>query len=129
MPGPHARLRAIGETLRNEESRFIGYPEIERKSRELGFGMSVRTIRFYVDEGILPSPKKVGKSPVFEEEWILNVLLAVHLMKSRFNRSLTEIRTVLGALQEPPSCWPTSCRSSTRTTSERARSGPSRRLA
>ena len=102
MPGPHARLRAIGETLRNEESRFIGYPEIEQKSRELGFGMSVRTLRFYVDEGILPAPKKVGKSPVFEEEWILNVLLAIHLMKSRFNRSLTEVRTVLGALQEPP---------------------------
>ncbi len=102
MPGPHSRLRTIGKTLQAEEQRFIGYPEIERKSRELGFGVSVRTIRFYVDEGILPLPKKVGKTPVFEEEWILNVLLAVHLMKTRLNRSLTEIRTILGALQEPP---------------------------
>lgn len=102
MSGPHARLRAIGKTLKDEEQRFVGYPEIERKSRELGFGVSVRTLRFYVDEGILPSPKKVGKTPVFEEEWILNVLLAVHLMKTRLNRSLTEIRAILGALQEPP---------------------------
>lgn len=102
MSGPHARLRAIGKTLKDEEQRFVGYPEIERKSRELGFGVSVRTLRFYVDEGILPSPKKVGKTPVFEEEWILNVLLAIHLMKTRLNRSLTEIRAILGALQEPP---------------------------
>ena len=102
MAGPHSRLRAIGKTLQDEERRFIGYAEIERKSRELGFGMSVRTLRFYVDEGILPPPKKVGKTPVYEEEWILNVLLGIHLMKTRLNRSLTEIRTVLGSLQETP---------------------------
>ena len=102
MSGPHHRLRSIGKTLQDEESRFIGYAEIERKSKELGFGMSVRTLRFYVDEGILPPPKKVGKTPVYEEEWILNVLLAIHLMKTRFNRSLTEIRVILGTMQEPP---------------------------
>ena len=72
----HHRLREIGKSLQAEESRFIGYPEIERKSKTLGFGMSVRTLRFYVDEGILPTPKKVGKTPVYEEEWILNVLLS-----------------------------------------------------
>jgi len=98
----HSKLRAIGRLLKEEESRFIGYSEIERKSKELGFGMTVRTLRFYVDEGILPSPKKVGKTPVYEEEWILNVLLAIHLMKTRLNRSLTEIRTILGRLQEDP---------------------------
>ncbi|MGE0707142.1 MAG: MerR family transcriptional regulator [Planctomycetota bacterium] len=101
-PGPHHRLRSIGKALKDEESRFIGYAEIERKSKELGFGMSVRTLRFYVDEGILPPPKKVGKTPVYEEEWILNVLLSIHLMKTRFNRSLTEIRLILGSMREPP---------------------------
>jgi DNA-binding transcriptional MerR regulator len=102
MAGPHHRLRSIGKALKDEESRFIGYAEIERKSKELGFGMSVRTLRFYVDEGILPPPKKVGKTPVYEEEWILNVLLSIHLMKTRFNRSLTEIRLILGTMREPP---------------------------
>lgn len=96
------RLRSIGKILQEEQSRFIGYPEIERKSRELGFGMSVRTLRFYVDEGILPAPRKIGKTPVYEEEWILNVLLAIHLMKTRFNRSLTEIRQILQTMSESP---------------------------
>lgn len=96
------KLRSIGRILKDEESRFIGYPEIEKKSRDLGFGMTVRTLRFYVDEGILPPPKKVGKTPVYEEEWILNVLLSIHLMKTRFARSLTDIRATLNLLQEDP---------------------------
>ncbi len=96
------KLRTIGRILKEEESRFVGYPEIEKKSRDLGFGMTVRTLRFYVDEGILPPPKKVGKTPVYEEEWILNVLLSIHLMKTRFARALTDIRAVLGLLQEDP---------------------------
>lgn len=102
MSNGHQRLQAIGKALKAEESRFIGYAEIERKSKALGFGMSVRTLRFYVDEGILPPPKKVGKTPVYEEDWILNVLLAIHLMKTRLNRSLTEIRAILAQLQESP---------------------------
>jgi DNA-binding transcriptional MerR regulator len=99
---PHSKLREIGRLLQEEESRFIGYSEIERKSKELGFPMTVRTLRFYVDEEILPPPKKVGKTPVYEEEWILNTLLGIHLMKTRLSRSLTEIRTILGRLQEEP---------------------------
>src|SRR4051812_24180450 len=94
------KLREIGRLLKEEESRFIGYAEIERKSKELGFGMTIRTLRFYVDEGILPPPKKVGKAPVYEEEWILNVLLSIHLMKTRLNRSLADIRLILQRLQD-----------------------------
>src|SRR5579871_6060427 len=97
------KMREIGRLLKEEESRFIGYPEIEQKSKELGFGMTIRTLRFYVDEGILPPPKKVGKMPVYEEDWILNVLLAIHLMKTRLDRSLSEIRVILQRLQEDPS--------------------------
>ncbi|HZU98189.1 MAG TPA: MerR family transcriptional regulator [Planctomycetota bacterium] len=96
------KMREIGRLLKDEESRFIGYPEIEQKSKELGFGMTVRTLRFYVDEGILPPPKKVGKAPVYEEDWILNVLLSIHLMKTRLDRSLSEIRVILQRLQEDP---------------------------
>jgi DNA-binding transcriptional MerR regulator len=97
------KMREIGRLLKEEESRFIGYPEIEAKSKELGFGMTIRTLRFYVDEGILPPPKKVGKTPVYEEDWILNVLLSIHLMKTRLNRSLAEVRLILQRLQEDPS--------------------------
>ncbi len=102
MSGENQKLKAIGRRLQDEESRFVGYAEIEHKTRELGFGMTVRTLRFYVDEGILPPPKKVGKTPVYEEDWILNVLLSVHLMKSRLNRSLADVRAVLGRLSEDP---------------------------
>ena len=96
------KMKEIGRLLKEEESRFVGYPEIEAKSKELGFGMTVRTLRFYIDEGILPPPKKVGKTPVYEEDWILNVLLGIHLMKTRLNRSLSEVRVILNRLQEDP---------------------------
>jgi DNA-binding transcriptional MerR regulator len=95
-------MKEIGRLLKEEEKSFVGYPEIEQKSKELGFGMTVRTLRFYVDEGILPPPKKVGKAPVYEEDWILNVLLSIHLMKTRLDRSLSEIRVILQRLQEDP---------------------------
>lgn len=95
-------MKKIGRLLKEEEERFIDYAEIERQTAELGFPVSVRTLRFYVDEGVLPAPNKVGKKPVYDKDWILNVLLAIHLMKARMNRSLKDIRSILGKLTEDP---------------------------
>lgn len=95
-------MEKIGRLLKEEEQRFIGYSEIESRTTELGFPVSVRTLRFYVDEGILPPPNKVGKKPVYDEDWILNILLSIHIMKTRLNRSLREIRIILGHLTESP---------------------------
>jgi DNA-binding transcriptional MerR regulator len=97
------RLREIGARLREEEARFLDYRQIEEKSRELGFPTSERTLRFYVTEGVLPAPaRRGGRTPVYEEGWILNVLLAVHVMKTRLGRSLAEVRAVLNRLAEDP---------------------------
>lgn len=97
------RLREIGARLKDEEARFLDYRAIEEKSRELGFATSERTLRFYVTEGILPPPARRGaRTPVYEEDWILNVLLALHVMKSRLGRSLAEGREVLKNLTEEP---------------------------
>jgi DNA-binding transcriptional MerR regulator len=95
-------MENIGRLLKEEEQRFIGYSEIESRTTEMGFPVSVRTLRFYVDEGILPPPNKVGKKPVYDQDWILNVLLCIHIMKTRLNRSLREIRAILGLLTENP---------------------------
>ena len=95
-------MEKIGRLLKEEEQRFIGYSEIESRTTELGFPVSVRTLRFYVDEGILPPPNKVGKKPVYDEDWILNILLSIHIMKTRLNRSLREIRIILNHLTESP---------------------------
>jgi len=103
------RLREIGQRLRTEEARFIDYPTIEEKSGALGFPTSVRTLRFYVAEGVLPPPRKVGKTPVYEEGWIMPALLAIHLMKTRLHRSLGEIRTILENLAVHPDELVESC--------------------
>lgn len=97
------RLREIGARLRDEEARFLDYRAIEEKSRELGFPTSERTLRFYVTEGILPPPaRRNGRTPVYEEDWILNALLAIHVMKTRLGRSLAEARAVIRNLAEDP---------------------------
>ncbi|MFQ5653134.1 MAG: MerR family transcriptional regulator [Planctomycetota bacterium] len=90
------KVQEIGELLRREESEFIDYPTIAQKASEHGFPTSVRTLRFYVNERILPPPRRYGKSAVYKEKDILSLLLAIHLMKTRFQLSLAEIKTILG---------------------------------
>ena len=90
-----SKASEIGEVLQEEARRLIDYPTIAARTRELGFPTSVRTLRFYVTEGVLPPPLKVGKTPVFREEQILGMLLSICLMKTRFGRSLTEIKRIL----------------------------------
>ncbi len=98
------RLREMGARLREEEARFLDYREIEEKTRELGFPRGGRTLRFYVTEGVLPPPaRRNGRTPVYEEDWILNVLLAIHVMKTRLGRSLAEVRATIQNLREDPS--------------------------
>lgn len=96
------KFRAFAEKLRSEAEKFADYKTIERKTTELGFPTSVRTLRFYVSEGVLPAPRKHGKASVYPEEWILNTLLAIHLMKTRFSRGLAEIKAILQGLSEDP---------------------------
>ena len=62
----------------------------------------MRTLRFYVSEGILPAPRRQGKTPVYAREWILNALLAVHLMKTRLGASLSDVGQVIQHLNEDP---------------------------
>ena len=99
---PESRIEKVGAQLQEEAKRFISYGEIERLSNERGFPTSVRTVRFYVNEGILPAPSKVGNTPVYPEAEILSLLFSIHLMKSRFGRTLTQIRQILQLLQGDP---------------------------
>ncbi|RME76279.1 MAG: MerR family transcriptional regulator [Planctomycetota bacterium] len=98
------RLKALGARLRDEAQRLLDYREIEARSKELGCPVTERTLRFYVSEGVLPPPhaRRGGRTPVYEEQWILGALLAIHIMRERFGRSLAEIREVLRRLTDEP---------------------------
>ena len=59
-------------------------------------GVSPRTIRFYIQQGLMPSPDGMGPRAAYQEESLLNLLL-IRLWQSQF-LPLAEIRVRLGAL-------------------------------
>jgi len=59
-------------------------------------GVSVRTIRFYIDEGLLPAPTNRGRYSTYTDEY-LDRLELIRMLKDRF-LPLKEIRRQVGAL-------------------------------
>ncbi|MBN1444462.1 MAG: hypothetical protein JXA90_17245 [Planctomycetes bacterium] len=103
------QIEQIARRLQEEAESFVDYRAVEEESGRLGFATSVRTLRFYVAEGVLPPPLRQGKTPVYPRDWILNALLAIHLMKTRLRRSLGEIRRVIQGIREDPELLADKC--------------------
>ena len=61
-------------------------------------GVSVRTIRFYIDEGLLPSPPSQGRYAVYTEEHLERLEL-IRLLKDKF-LPLKEIRLRLSGISQ-----------------------------
>jgi DNA-binding transcriptional MerR regulator len=59
-------------------------------------GVSVRTIRFYINEGLLPAPQIQGRYTVYTDEYLDRLALIRHLKESFL--PLKEIRDVLGSM-------------------------------
>jgi DNA-binding transcriptional MerR regulator len=59
-------------------------------------GVSVRTIRFYIEEGLLPAPPTRGRYSVYTDDYLERIEL-IRLLKERF-LPLKEIRSRLNAL-------------------------------
>ena len=62
-------------------------------------GVSVRTIRYYIEEGLLPSPRVQGKYTVYDDEYIARIQLIRFLKDSYL--PLREIRSILEQLDGP----------------------------
>jgi DNA-binding transcriptional MerR regulator len=56
-------------------------------------GVSIRTIRFYIDEGLLPAPQVRGRYSVYSDEYLARLEL-IRLLKDRY-LPLREIRVLL----------------------------------
>lgn len=125
MSRARPRIERLARKLQKEAASFVDYPAIEKEAEALGFPTSVRTLRFYVSEGVLPAPRRQGKTPVYPREWILNALLAIHLMKTRLRRSLAEIRAVMERLTESPELLAEQCTQLHELASEPGSLGPS----
>ena len=61
-------------------------------------GVSVRTIRFYIDEGLLPSPPTQGRYAVYSEDHVERLEL-IRLLKEKF-LPLKEIRMRLSGISQ-----------------------------
>lgn len=59
-------------------------------------GLSIRTLRFYIQEGLLPGPDNRGKYASYSEEHLENLKLILHLKEMRL--SLSEIRHLVNYL-------------------------------
>ncbi len=79
-------------------------------------GVSVRTIRFYISEGLLPPPQAHGRYSVYDEEYLTRIEL-IKLLKNAFlplkeikrmveSLSKAEIESMLHKLSEPDSPAP-----------------------
>jgi DNA-binding transcriptional MerR regulator len=79
-------------------------------------GVSVRTIRFYINEGLLPAPQGRGRYSVYDEEYLTRIEL-IKLLKSAYlplkeikrmveSLSKDEIEHMLRQLSEPASPLP-----------------------
>jgi DNA-binding transcriptional MerR regulator len=69
-----------------EQSLLIG--ELAQRS-----GVSVRTIRYYIEEGLLPAPRVQGKYNVYDDEYIDRIKL-IRTLKDTY-LPLKEIRSIL----------------------------------
>jgi DNA-binding transcriptional MerR regulator len=76
-------------------------------------GVSVRTIRFYISEGLLPAPQAHGRYSVYDEEYLTRIVL-IKLLKNAYlplkeikrmveSLSKEEIESMLHRLSEPAS--------------------------
>jgi DNA-binding transcriptional MerR regulator len=59
-------------------------------------GVSVRTIRYYIEEGLLPTPSPRGRYSVYSEDYLERIEL-IRILKERF-LPLKQIRTRLDSL-------------------------------
>jgi len=69
--------------------------EIAKKS-----GVPISTIRFYVKEGLLPSPKKVNKKMAYYDESCINKLEAIQHLKEKKYYPLAIIKNILRRMDD-----------------------------
>jgi DNA-binding transcriptional MerR regulator len=62
-------------------------------------GVSTRTIRYYIEEGLLPQPEVQGKYAVFNEDYLIHLRLIKHLKDAYL--PLREIKRQLDNLMVP----------------------------
>src|SRR5258708_8765284 len=77
-------VSVYNKSMQESEPRF----SIEELAELVG--LSVRTIRYYIAEGLLPGPGSRGKAAAYSEE---------HLLKLRFIRRLSEQHMPLAEMQ------------------------------
>ncbi len=66
-------------------------------------GVTVRTVRYYIEEGLLPPPPRRGKYGEFDEGYVSRLLLILRLKEERLSlRAIRERLAEIGLAQEEP---------------------------
>ena len=110
MCAESARLRAvIKATVDNATVTVYIFPVTDAVRYAIGdladlAGVSRRTVRYYVQEGLLPAPLGVGRGNHYGREHLEHLLRVKALQEA--GRTLDEIRRALGASQRSPATVP-----------------------
>ncbi|MFN0056881.1 MAG: MerR family transcriptional regulator [Planctomycetota bacterium] len=85
----------LSRRLQADLGGLVDYRGLAARCAELGFRTTVRTLRFYVNEGLLGAPSLHGRVAMFPERETLHLLLVIHVLKTRFKSSLAAIRELV----------------------------------
>ena len=78
-----------------DEQKMISYEEVEKELSANGFPITIRTLRYYVTEGVINKPFYIRREAKFKRDYIIPVAICVYILKTHFSCSLADIREVL----------------------------------
>lgn len=96
------------ESLLPKEETLVGYEEVVEECNKRRIPMTMRTLQFYVTEGLIDKPilvkveatdgRKRNKA-FFDKESIFNQLACIYILKTRMRLSLGEVKTIIDNAQ------------------------------
>ena len=73
------------------KDRLVTFAQIVSLCKERGIDITIRAIRFYITEGLLPKPMYIRKVAYYDRDFIIDELDAIYVLRSLFNKGIEKI--------------------------------------
>lgn len=75
------------------KKQMIRQPDILKKCKEMDMPISLRTLQLYQEKGLVKRGHREGKEVYYPEQSVMNELSAIHILKTTFSKSISEIQS------------------------------------